>query len=60
MNFRCEICGQKLKGQENFCPSCAQKITYECEVCGKIMDNGKYRYCPLCRTERTEKRNGIL
>lgn len=60
MSWKCEKCGQKLKGREKFCPECAEKVVYKCKGCGKIMDNGKHRYCPVCSTERAEKRGEVL
>ena len=32
----------------------------KCKKCGKVMDNGKHTYCPICTTERTEKRGDAL
>lgn len=60
MSWKCEKCGQKLKGREKFCPECAEKIVYKCKGCGKIMDDGKHRYCPVCNTERAEKRGDAI
>ena len=60
MNWKCEKCGQKLKGKEKFCPECAEKTVYRCNGCGKIMDNGKHSHCPICTTERSEKREEIF
>lgn len=60
MSWKCENCGQKLKGKEKFCPECAEKTVYKCKDCGKIMDNGKHLYCPICSTKRAEKRKEAL
>lgn len=48
MSWKCESCGQKLKGKEKFCPECAAKAIYRCKECGKIMDDGKHSFCPMC------------
>lgn len=60
MSWKCDNCGQKLKGKEKFCPECAAKAVYKCKNCGKVMDNGKHNYCPVCSTERAEKRGDAL
>ncbi len=55
MSWKCDNCGQPLKGTEIYCPKCAAKTVYYCTRCNKEMDNGKHKLCPLCRTERNEK-----
>lgn len=60
MSWRCESCGQKLKGKEKDCPECAAKVVYKCKNCGKVMDNGKHSLCPVCSTEKAEKRGDAL
>lgn len=60
MSWKCENCGQKLRGSEKYCPECAEKTVYKCRNCGKVMDNGKHKYCPVCNTEKVDKRNEAL
>lgn len=60
MSWKCENCGTKLSGKEVYCPQCATKAIYTCKQCGKVMDNGKHSLCPVCNTEKAEKRNGKL
>lgn len=55
MKWSCEYCSQKLKGNETYCPKCGKVIVYRCHKCGKELDNGKRKICPLCSTERNEK-----
>lgn len=55
MSWKCEYCGQKLKGTEKYCPNCANAAIYKCKTCGKVMDNGKHRNCPICNTEKRER-----
>ena len=54
MSWKCENCGQKLTGKEDFCPNCHTKTIFKCMKCGKELDNGKHRYCPMCKTEKDE------
>lgn len=60
MSWKCNNCGQKLSGKEIICPECAEKTVYECKKCGKVMDNGKHKYCPVCNTKKAEKQKGAL
>lgn len=60
MNWKCDKCGQKLTGKENFCPNCATKAVYRCMKCGKELDNSKLKYCPVCNTKRDERYNKII
>ena len=56
MSWNCKSCGHKLGGKEKFCPECAAKVVYECKQCGKVLDDGKHKYCPICNTDKSEKR----
>ena len=60
MSWKCESCGPKLIGKEKYCPECAAKTVYRCKKCGKIMEDGKHNLCPMCNTERAEKRGDAL
>ena len=60
MSWKCENCGQALKGTETYCPNCAAKAVYRCVNCGKELDNGKNKHCALCRTALREKRIDAL
>lgn len=60
MSWKCKKCGQKVSGKELVCPSCAEKMVYECKACGKELDDGKYKYCPACKTDRADKRKEVL
>ena len=54
MSWKCDNCGQKLKGFEKYCPVCATPKTYYCVKCGKEMMHGKSKYCPMCKAEKAE------
>ena len=56
MSWECERYGQKLRGNEKFYPEFDEKTIYKCKDCGKIKDNGKHSFCPVCSTERVEKK----
>jgi predicted amidophosphoribosyltransferase len=56
MSWKCDNCGHKLRGTDNYCPNCAAKAVFRCKRCGKQLDNGKHIYCPTCRMELAENR----
>lgn len=60
MSWKCVSCGHKLSGKENYCPNCAAKTVFRCVKCGKELDNGKHKLCPICNTKRAEDRNAAL
>lgn len=60
MSWKCSKCKYKLNGTEKKCPNCKEKIVYECKKCKKVLDDGKYKFCPLCRTQKTEKHNKVI
>ena len=60
MSWKCEKCGQKLSGREKFCPECGTVPEYKCKDCGKELDNGKSKYCPMCALKRKEKQQQKL
>ena len=59
MKWKCEECGQTLSGEETVCPKCSAKAVYRCEKCGKEMNDGKYKYCPLCKLQLEEDKKAV-
>lgn len=43
----CHECGNKLNGNEAFCPNCGTKLANVCSKCGNHIDAG-YKFCPVC------------
>ena len=43
----CNVCGQPVLEEYNFCPNCSQSFHNACSVCGKVLKK-EWRICPYC------------
>ena len=51
--WKCPHCRAKIKGIQTSCPECNKKFVCKC---GKELQDNKFRKCPICRQELSEKR----
>lgn len=54
-DYKCEYCGEIVKGNDKFCPSCGRPVVIKimpstCSKCGHDLTAG-YAFCPSCGSE---------
>lgn len=54
----CPACGQFVRSDFLYCPSCCRQLRTPCPSCGRVLDPG-WKMCPYCAQDAKPRRGSV-